>query len=84
MTKSQLLLSAAFAGLVAAAATTAAADDGSKCYGIAKAGQNACASATGAHACKGLAKTDNDPGDWVLLAPADCTKTGGSTTAPSK
>jgi uncharacterized membrane protein len=102
MTKHQLLISAAAAGLMAAsfasvagatsaapaaapaaaAPTTAAAPALGKCYGIAKAGQNACASATGTHACKGLAKVDKDPGDFTLASADDCAKAGGKTTAP--
>jgi uncharacterized membrane protein len=86
MTKTTLLISAVVAGLMTAGlAVSASADDAAagKCYGIAKAGQNACASATGSHACKGQAKTDNEPGDFVLLATADCEKAGGKTTAPA-
>ena len=76
-----ILLSAAVAGLLAA---TAAHADDAKCYGIAKAGQNACASATGVHSCKGQAKVDNDAGDWVSLSADDCSKQGGKTEAPAK
>lgn len=85
MTKTTLLISAAALGLMTASVSAMAADDAAagKCYGIAKAGQNACASATGSHACKGQAKTDNEPGDFTLLAPADCAKAGGKTTAPA-
>jgi len=84
MTKTHLLLSAAVAGLfTAGVAMTASADD-VKCYGIAKAGQNACASATGSHSCKGQAKTDNDAGDFTLASTDDCAKQGGKTAAPSK
>jgi len=83
MNKTHLLLTAAVAGLFAGSiATTANADD-AKCYGIAKAGQNACANATGSHACKGQAKVDNDAGDFVLASSDDCTKQGGSLTAPA-
>jgi uncharacterized membrane protein len=79
-----LLLSAAVAGLLTVGfAATASADDAGKCYGIAKAGQNACASATGSHSCKGQAKTDNDAGDFVLASADDCAKQGGKTSAPA-
>jgi len=87
MTKTNLLISAAVAGLMTAtvAAAANAADEapvGGKCYGIAKAGQNACASASGSHSCKGQAKTDKDPGDFVMEDAAACEKDGGKTTAP--
>lgn len=84
MNKTNLLLSAAALGLAAASFSATASAEDIKCYGIAKAGQNACASATGSHSCKGLAKTDNEAGDFVLASAADCTKQGGKNTAPSK
>jgi uncharacterized membrane protein len=53
-----------------------------KCYGVAKAGQNDCAS-TGSttHSCAGQAKADNDANDWRYVAKGTCAKLGGSTTA---
>jgi uncharacterized membrane protein len=88
MNKSNLLLSAAVAGLLsvgfaaAASADDAAAPAAGKCYGIAKAGQNACANGS-VHACKGLSKVDNDAGDFTLASTEDCTKAGGKTEAPA-
>lgn len=88
MTTSKLLLSAALAGVMAAGvAASANADEAAapanvKCYGIAKAGQNACGNSTGTHACKGEAKVDNDPSEFVEASAADCEKAGGKTTAP--
>jgi uncharacterized membrane protein len=79
-----LLLSAAVAGLLSAGVVSAASADDAKCYGVAKAGQNSCASATGVHSCKGLAKVDGDAGDWVSLSADDCAKQGGKTMAPTK
>lgn len=55
-----------------------------KCYGVAKAGQNDCASASGAHSCAGTATKDNDPGDWKYVAKGTCEKMGGSMMAPKK
>jgi uncharacterized membrane protein len=83
MTKTKLLLTAAVAGLFTAGlAATASADD-TKCYGIAKAGQNACANGS-VHSCKGQSKVDNDAGDFITTASADdCTKQGGKTDAPA-
>jgi uncharacterized membrane protein len=46
-----------------------------KCFGIAKAGKNDCASAS--HGCAGAAKTDNDPADWKYAPKAECEKMGG-------
>ena len=55
-----------------------------KCYGIAKAGQNDCASANGSHSCAGQAKKDNDPNEWKYVPKGTCEKAGGKTTAPKK
>lgn len=78
----QALIATALGSVLALAALphTAAAQDASKekCYGIAKAGANDCASATGSHSCQGHAKTDNDPNDWKFVAKGSCEKMGGS------
>ena len=70
-------ISAAQAGPVAADPTK------DKCFGVAKAGQNDCASASGSHSCAGTAKKDGDPGDWKYVAKGTCEKMGGK-TAPAK
>ncbi len=82
------ILCAALAGLLAAgAATTAQATEAKmmagkeKCYGIAKAGKNDCASADGAHSCAGHATTDNSKHEFKLVATGECAKMGGATTA---
>jgi len=53
-----------------------------KCFGIAKAGANDCASATGSHSCAGTATVDNDKGDWKYVERGTCEKMGG--TLPAK
>ena len=55
-----------------------------KCFGIAKAGQNDCASASGSHSCAGTATKDNDAGDWKYVAKGSCEKMGGTMTPPMK
>jgi len=55
-----------------------------KCFGIAKAGSNDCASATGSHSCAGTATKDNDKGDWKYVDKGTCDKMGGTTMAPKK
>lgn len=80
------LLASAVAGIVGASLTlsTAAlaqAEGKEKCYGIAKAGQNDCASADGSHSCAGHATTDNSPNEWKLVDAGKCAEMGGSTTA---
>ena len=53
-----------------------------KCYGIAKAGKNDCATAS--HGCAGAAKADNDPVEWKYAPKAECEKMGGKLEADAK
>ena len=80
------LLQAALAGLVAVAGSQAATaqDKGEKekCYGIAKAGQNDCGTAT--HTCAGKAKKDNAPDEWKYVPKGTCEKVGGKKQPPAK
>ncbi len=81
MTHRHALIAAALASVCA---TQAAAQDQmgtpkadqEACYGVAKAGQNDCGTAT--HGCAGVAKADNDPNEWKFVAKGTCTKIGGS------
>ncbi len=86
MNKRQFLIAAAIAGVAAASANVVHAADASKekCYGIAKAGANDCASTSGTHSCAGQAKTDNDPREWKYVAKGTCTDMGGSLKAGGK
>jgi uncharacterized membrane protein len=83
MNKRQAVLAAALAGVCAAGAVSAAGQDAAnteqeKCYGVAKAGQNDCGSAT--HGCAGQAKADREPGEWKYVAKGTCQKVGGKLT----
>ncbi|WP_296442899.1 DUF2282 domain-containing protein [Rhodoferax sp. UBA5149] len=49
-----------------------AADEKEKCFGIAKAGQNDCASISGVHSCAGQSKADMDKGEWKYVAKGTC------------
>src|SRR5450631_3972022 len=66
----QFIIRSAMASVLAIGAISAqagpVAPDASKdkCFGVAKAGANDCASATGSHSCASTATKDNDPGDW--------------------
>ncbi len=78
----QALIAAALAGLAAAGASAPAqADDPVNCYGVAKAGQNDCASKTGVHDCAGQAKVDHDKGDFKTMPKGTCEKLGGTPDA---
>lgn len=76
-------LAAAVAGAVAMAghmapATGADPSKGKeKCYGVALAGENGCASADGSHGCGGLSTLDYSGQEWVLVEGGTCEKMGG-------
>jgi uncharacterized membrane protein len=83
MNPKNLTIAAAIAGLLAVGSAQAnhheEGADKVKCYGVAKAGKNDCGTAS--HSCAGMAKTDNDPNEWVSMPQAACEKAGGK---PSK
>ena len=86
MDKRQIPLAAALAALVAApsAAVAVAAGDKEKCYGIAKAGKNDCASLNGSHSCAGQATSDKSANDWTYVAKGTCKQSGGMTAEEAK
>lgn len=65
------LISLSFATAPAAAAAK------EKCFGIAKAGQNDCASHIGIHSCAGQSKVDYDKTEWKYVAKGTCKKMKG-------
>lgn len=85
MNKRRALIGAVLTGMALASTTVPAhasdKADKEKCYGVAKAGQNDCASATGTHSCAGQAKTDNAKDEWKYVAKGTCAKLGGTTVA---
>jgi len=60
-------------------ARTASADDQEKCFGIAKAGENACSAASnaGSHSCAGHSTVNYSGADWKLVPAGTCEKMGG-------
>jgi uncharacterized membrane protein len=78
-TFNQFALAAAVAGALGLAASPvfAAGEGKEKCYGIAKAGENDCASAAGTHSCAGHATANHDGQDWKYAAKGTCEKLGG-------
>lgn len=82
MNKRQAMIAAALAAACSANVAVAAGQDGmgskadqEKCYGLAKAGQNDCATAT--HGCAGQASVDHDQKEWKYVAKGTCEKAGG-------
>jgi len=55
-----------------------------KCYGIAKAGQNDCASLSGSHSCAGQTKAEAAPEDWKYVAKGTCKGMKGLSEAEAK
>ncbi|GAB3436876.1 DUF2282 domain-containing protein [Massilia solisilvae] len=84
MNKRHAMIAAALASACAANAALAAQDtmaakgEQEKCYGVAKAGQNDCGTAT--HGCAGQARVDNDAKEWKYVAKGTCEKVGGKLT----
>lgn len=78
MNKRHALLATALATVCLTGLGTAhAAEEKEKCYGVAKAGKNDCATASGSHSCAGQAKKDNDASEWKYVAKGTCEKMGG-------
>lgn len=80
-----LLISAVTAGIATFTAGTSQAGEMAgkeKCYGIAKAGKNDCAS--GKVSCAGTASTDNQGEAFLVVPKGLCEKITGGATAPKK
>ncbi|MDH4050631.1 MAG: DUF2282 domain-containing protein [Rubrivivax sp.] len=81
----RLVISSAFASALALGlAGQVAAQEQEQCYGIAKAGQNDCASLSGSHSCAGMSKVDNAPEDWKHVAKGTCKDMKGMTADEAK
>jgi uncharacterized membrane protein len=80
-------LAAAIAGpaLVAAQGGPAPAPtfQAEKCYGIAKAGKNDCAS-TGNNSCAGTSRADADPRAWIYVPVGYCERIVGGSLQPKQ
>jgi uncharacterized membrane protein len=70
--------------LASAPAAAAAGGEKEKCFGIAKAGQNDCASLTGSHSCAGQSKVDMDKATWKYVAKGTCKTLNGLTADEAK
>jgi uncharacterized membrane protein len=88
MQNTRYVITAAIAALTSGgmlAATTAQAAgavvcaEQERCYGIAKAGKNDCATSTSA--CSGGAKQDNLKDAWIYVPKGTCQKVAGGTLA---
>jgi uncharacterized membrane protein len=68
------------AAALASAAQAADKTPTEKCYGVAKAGENSCASANGTHACAGMGKTAYDGQEFKDVPKGTCAQMSGSLT----
>jgi uncharacterized membrane protein len=94
MKDQRTLITTALTGLLALGITATSASvyaaEKEKCFGVAKAGENACNSNKSKHSCAGHSKVDNDPNDFIPVPQGSCLKIGGKLepagekTAPEK
>ncbi len=84
----RLIASSALASVLAMGMLSGAhaADDKGKekCFGIAKAGQNDCANASGTHSCAGQSKAEMGADEWKYVAKGTCQQMGGKSAAEVK
>ncbi len=83
MKKSNLAVTAAVTGLLALGgtmltATPAVAADKEKCYGVAKAGKNDCATKTSS--CAGTSKVDGQKDAFIMVPKGLCDRLSGSSS----
>jgi uncharacterized membrane protein len=52
-----------------------------KCYGLARAGQNDCAS-TGSNSCAGTSRANADPRAWIYMPAGYCERIVGGSLKP--
>lgn len=67
-----IAVAGAFAAALAGMTSTATAQDGEKCFGVALAGQNGCAAGEGT-TCAGTSKVDYQGNAWSLVPAGTCT-----------
>ncbi len=81
------LISSALAAATSLAASAAFAEPApqpdfsfEKCYGVVKAGQNDCQTAT--HSCAGTSTADNQGDAWIYVPAGTCGKLAGGSMEP--
>lgn len=74
LTSGNLLSNTAVAGAVQCAEVE-------RCYGVAKAGKNDCA--TSSSSCVGTAKQNNQKDAWIYVPKGTCAKIAGSVQSPA-
>ena len=72
------ITAAVLAAALATAAQAAEKTPTEKCYGVAKAGENSCASANGSHSCSGMGKTAFDGQEFKDVPKGTCAQMNGA------
>ena len=84
----RLIASSALASVLAMGLLSGAhaADDKGKekCFGIAKAGANDCATLSGTHSCAGQSKNAMGADEWNYVAKGSCAQMGGKSMDEAK
>ncbi|WEX74091.1 DUF2282 domain-containing protein [Sinorhizobium numidicum] len=87
MISTRTLIGSALAAIASVSASTASAGPAAqpefsfeKCYGIAKAGQNDCQTAT--HSCAGTSTADDQSDAWIYVPAGTCGKIAGGSDEP--
>ena len=81
--KTTVILASALAAAIsmtAMAGSQAVAAENEKCFGVVKAGQNDCQTAT--HSCAGTATMDGQGDSWIYVPAGTCDKLVGGSLAP--
>ena len=78
---SLMVASALALAFTLAAPANAEAAKKEKCYGVVKAGQNDCQTAT--HSCAGTSTADNQGDSWIYVPAGTCTKITGGSNKPA-
>ncbi|MGR5149044.1 DUF2282 domain-containing protein [Photobacterium alginatilyticum] len=71
----------ALAGTAMTTSTAVAGEAKEKCYGVAKAGKNDCATKTSS--CAGTSKTDNQKDAFIMVPKGLCDRLAGGSTSSS-
>lgn len=77
----KLLAAALLTSILTTSAAHATDDEREKCYGVAKAGKNDCASKDGSNSCAAQSKKDADANDWIYVPKGLCEKLVGGKTS---
>ena len=82
MTTTRIAIASALAAALVLPAAVQAQGNTEKCYGISKAGQNDCQTASSS--CAGTSKKDAQTDAWIAVPKGTCAKIVGASLTPTK